>query len=41
MGPSGQPGWWARMNAGESPRNQGRCPSVGRPCPFPEGGPGT
>ena len=24
MGPSGQPGWWGRMNAGESPRNQGR-----------------
>ena len=24
MGPSGQPGWWERMNAGESPRNQGR-----------------
>ena len=24
VGPSGQPGWWGRMNAGESPRNQGR-----------------
>ena len=24
MGPSGQPGWWERMNAGESPLNQGR-----------------
>ena len=23
VGPSGQPGWWGRMNAGESPRNQG------------------
>ena len=29
VGPSGQPGWWGRMNAGESPRNQGR--SVCRP----------
>ena len=24
VGPSGQPGWFGRMNAGESPRNQGR-----------------
>ena len=24
VGPSGQPGWWRRMNAGEIPRNQGR-----------------
>ena len=23
VGPSGQPGWFGRMNAGESPRNQG------------------
>ena len=29
VGPSGQPGWFGRMNAGESPRNQGRC--VGAP----------
>ena len=29
VGPSGQPGWWGWMNAGESPRNQGR--SVCRP----------
>jgi len=29
VGPSGQPGWFGRMNAGESPRNQGR--SVCRP----------
>ena len=32
VGPSGQPGWWGRMNAGESPRNQGR--SVCRPPLF-------
>jgi len=24
VGPSGQPGWFGRMNAGEIPRNQGR-----------------
>src|SRR5437868_7627562 len=29
VGPSGQPGWWGWMNAGESPPNQGR--SVCRP----------
>ena len=29
VGPSGQPGWFGRMNAGETPRNQGR--SVCRP----------
>ena len=23
VGPSGKPGWWGWMNAGESPRNQG------------------
>jgi len=38
VGPSGN-GLVERMKAGESPWNQGRL--NGRPCPFPEGGPGV
>ena len=37
VGPPGN-GLVERMKAGETPWNQGR--SNGRPCPFPEGGPG-
>src|SRR5213075_3479119 len=37
VGPSGN-GLVERMKAGETPWDQGR--SNGRPCPFPEGGPG-
>jgi len=40
MGPSGQPGWWERMNAGKARGIKG-VPSVGRPCLFPEGGLGV
>ena len=39
VGPSAT-GWWEWMNAGKARGIKG-VPSVGRPCPFPEGGPGA